>query len=88
MLNIVSEDFTDLPFIENSANQQPLTGEVIPYSGDRKWKAEDIVYLTGDAEETMEEFDPSKLYVIGGIVDHNAFKNFTLAYAKSKGIKV
>jgi hypothetical protein len=29
-----------------------------------------------------------KIYVIGGLVDHNAFKNFTLGYALSKGIKV
>ena len=40
-----------------------------------------IVYLTGDAEEELEEFDPEEVYIIGGIVDHNRLKNITINYA-------
>ena len=32
---------------------------------------EKLVYLTADAEETLQSFDPEKVYVIGGIVDRN-----------------
>lgn len=63
MLNTVKNQFTDLPFIEGSSceqrtDQESLEGETVPYRGNQKWKVEDIIYLTGDAEETMGEYDP------------------------------
>ena len=36
------------------------------------------MYLTGDAEETITELEKDKIYIIGGIVDHNRLKSITL----------
>ena len=46
-----------------------------------------IIYLSADAEETMTDLDPSCLYVIGGIVDRNRYKNLTLDKANRLGIR-
>ena len=27
------------------------------------------IYLSPDAEQTMENFDPNKIYIIGGLID-------------------
>lgn len=40
-------------------------------------KKRQIVYLTSDAEETLETLDPNCAYVIGGIVDRNRLKGIT-----------
>ena len=32
------------------------------------------VYLTADADDILDELDPSNIYIIGGIVDRNRFK--------------
>lgn len=50
------------------------------YSKDR------LVYLTADAEDIVEEFDPKKVYIIGGIVDRNRLKGATLLKANEQGI--
>lgn len=34
---------------------------------------EEIVYLSADADNTLEKVDPAKVYVIGGIVDRNRY---------------
>ena len=47
-----------------------------------------MIYLSGDAEEEMENFEPDKIYIIGGIVDHNKLKNITKNKAKKLGIKI
>lgn len=39
------------------------------------------MYLTADAEATVQSFDPSKVYVIGGIVDRNRLKGRTMQKA-------
>jgi tRNA (guanine9-N1)-methyltransferase len=43
----------------------------------------DVVYLTSDAEATLEDLDDSKVYVIGGIVDRNRLKGVTNQKARS-----
>ena len=46
-----------------------------------KYDKEKIVYLTADAEEEITEIEEDKVYVIGGLVDHNRIKKGTLTKA-------
>jgi tRNA (guanine9-N1)-methyltransferase len=53
---------------------------------------QNIVYLTGDADESLpdsEEIlkDESKIFVIGGLVDHNRHKSLCFTRAKERQIK-
>lgn len=46
------------------------------------------MYLTGDAEEDMQDVEPDSMYVIGGMVDHNRIKRGTYDKAKSMGLRM
>lgn len=46
-----------------------------------------IVYLSADADETLTELKKDELYVIGGIVDRNRYKNLTLDKAADLEIR-
>ena len=35
---------------------------------------ESVVYLTGDADEELQELKEGETYIIGGICDHNRYK--------------
>jgi len=54
---------------------------------DKIYEKKDLVYLTGDSENDMESYDPNKLYIVGGLIDHNKLKNITLDRAKNEYIR-
>uniref|UniRef100_H3GLI3 tRNA (guanine(9)-N(1))-methyltransferase n=1 Tax=Phytophthora ramorum TaxID=164328 RepID=H3GLI3_PHYRM len=47
---------------------------------------EDLVYLSPDSPNVLEKMDPTKIYVIGGIVDKSRKKGATLNAATEAGI--
>jgi tRNA (guanine9-N1)-methyltransferase len=44
------------------------------FSVDGSSNTKEIVYLSAEAEETLETLSPNCVYVIGGVVDRNSFK--------------
>ncbi|KAJ3694722.1 hypothetical protein LUZ60_000099 [Juncus effusus] len=48
---------------------------------------ENLVYLTADSENVLEELDLKSVYVIGGLVDRNRHKGITMEKAIKQGIK-
>ena len=48
---------------------------------------ENMVYLTADAEDELQDLDLKKIYIIGGLVDRNRWKGITLKKAQEQGIK-
>ncbi|KAH7674346.1 tRNA (guanine9-N1)-methyltransferase protein [Dioscorea alata] len=48
---------------------------------------ESLVYLTADAETVLDELDPQKTYIIGGLVDRNRWKGITMKKATDQGIQ-
>jgi tRNA (guanine9-N1)-methyltransferase len=49
--------------------------------------AKQLVYLTSDAEETLQTLDSNCVYIIGGIVDRNRLKGATYNKAKLQGVR-
>jgi len=75
--------------VESTLGEKTVT-ENEPYvSGDYKPTEvqQNVVYLTADCEEELAELKPEEIYIIGGICDHNRYKNLCLNKAKESGIR-
>ncbi|XP_010113824.1 PREDICTED: tRNA methyltransferase 10 homolog B, partial [Chlamydotis macqueenii] len=46
-----------------------------------------IVYLTPDSENVLEDIDPHKVYVLGGLVDESIHKKVTLQRAQEQSLQ-
>eukprot|EP00644_Phytophthora_capsici_P002157 jgi/Phyca11/115103/e_gw1.27.386.1 len=51
------------------------------------YEVNELVYLTPDSENVLEQLDPTCVYVVGGIVDRSVRKGETQTKAASRGIR-
>ncbi|XP_022720701.1 tRNA (guanine(9)-N1)-methyltransferase-like [Durio zibethinus] len=47
---------------------------------------DNLVYLTADSETVLHELEPTKVYIVGGLVDRNRWKGITMKKAEEQGI--
>eukprot|EP01095_Lingulamoeba_sp_RSL-Kostka_P003569 TRINITY_DN14549_c0_g1_i1.p1 TRINITY_DN14549_c0_g1~~TRINITY_DN14549_c0_g1_i1.p1 ORF type:complete len:324 (-),score=54.66 TRINITY_DN14549_c0_g1_i1:78-1049(-) len=50
-------------------------------------KGSNVVYLTADSDDVLSSFDPDTVYIIGGLLDHNRYKNLSLKLANENNIR-
>ncbi|PPQ66729.1 hypothetical protein CVT26_009530 [Gymnopilus dilepis] len=67
------------PSVDSTADNP--VGEALKIPQDK------VVYLTADTEEELSELKPDEVYIIGGICDHNRYKNLCLNKAKESGVR-
>jgi tRNA (guanine9-N1)-methyltransferase len=49
---------------------------------------DNMIYLTAEAEDSLQSFEEGKTYIIGGIVDKNRHKGICYDKAKRLGLKM
>ncbi|KAF8239015.1 hypothetical protein L208DRAFT_1239830 [Tricholoma matsutake] len=64
---------------------ETVTPETKP-SGSEAVQA-NVIYLTADSEEELTELKPEEIYIIGGICDHNRYKNLCLNKANDSDVR-
>ncbi|KAJ1956817.1 tRNA (guanine(9)-N(1))-methyltransferase, partial [Linderina pennispora] len=52
-----------------------------------RFQKDELVYLTADSDNVVEELDQNTVYVVGGIVDKNRYPKLTLDKAQQQGIR-
>ncbi|XP_067320068.1 tRNA methyltransferase 10 homolog B isoform X2 [Anolis sagrei] len=73
----------DLSMTTNMTHKMDVT----PESYLDLFPSETIVYLTPDAENALEEVDPHKVYILGGLVDESIQKSLTLHKAQREHLQ-
>ncbi|KIY49165.1 hypothetical protein FISHEDRAFT_7225, partial [Fistulina hepatica ATCC 64428] len=76
-----SPDISDSP-----PTVAPAPDDVRTHSSSDAIKSK-VVYLTADSDFELEELHPDEYYIIGGICDHNRYKNLCLERAQSSGVR-
>ncbi|KAI0065954.1 hypothetical protein BV25DRAFT_1879991 [Artomyces pyxidatus] len=67
------------------ADEVPVEGDARPPRAVAT--KESVVYLTADSPDELTELKEGDTYIIGGICDHNRYKNLCLDKAKASGIR-
>jgi tRNA (guanine9-N1)-methyltransferase len=64
-----------------------VTQSPLPYMQLLQEDKQDIVYLSADSPNEIQELDPKKVYIVGGLVDRNRHKGVCLKKAEEQGIQ-
>lgn len=64
----------------------PITHTQEAYLDKFQKQRDNLVYLTADSPNELSELDPTKRYIIGGIVDRNRHKNICFRKAEAQVI--
>lgn len=56
-------------------------------SYDEMFDSNTLVYLSSDSETVLQELDSNAVYIIGGLVDHNAHKGLSYSRAQERGLR-
>ncbi|KAJ2710589.1 tRNA (guanine(9)-N(1))-methyltransferase, partial [Coemansia spiralis] len=75
--------------LENAANYDKWSAQHMAFRDAEYpdlFDKQSLVYLTADSPNEMDSLDPSKVYIIGGIVDKNRYPRLTLDKAEQQGI--
>ena len=64
--------------------------DVYEHNYSRDFDKRDLIYLSADAKDEIEYFDPTKTYIIGSIIDEGTpkFKFASITTARREGIRV
>ncbi|XP_042201309.1 tRNA methyltransferase 10 homolog A-like isoform X2 [Callorhinchus milii] len=74
-------------YAENRKAAHPVKGIVVTSEHfSEAIQKEDLVYLTSDSPNMLNELDETKAYIIGGLVDHNHHKGIT--YKKALELEI
>ncbi|KAJ3895597.1 guanine-1-methyltransferase-domain-containing protein [Lentinula edodes] len=74
-------------YLWSSPGASSSTREASLTQADLDVQKQNIVYLTADSGEEIEELKPGETYIIGALVDRNRYKNLTFDKATKESIR-